>query len=665
MANQSVETMVEDLIGSIPDNNSTAITQWATDIAREVINILPPQMLWQVSNTLGDSNNGSGATVTLSFGSAVGGYHPITGVSVGQGGSGYASDPTVQINTSTGSGALIRAFSNGSAVIAADLADAGVNYKNTDTATVVESDGIAVSTAKFLYAHRNGYKAIEINPADKQRAEDPDSIYKATTNNPVFWREGGKVYVEPDGGSVVVVNYPTINFDDSAIAGVPDDVKHLVIMGTAVKGRLFQLDSLRREIDELKTRPSYETTNATISLVPVPSITDLDVSANVTLPSMDVDPPNISVGLVSSEAIGDITVDFGDPVPVYTPPVLTLTSELNLSDLTITSLPPSTITPPSFTDITVDLSSISVPTYIKPVLTRDFTGATTHITTNEDVELANAELQKISGQINSFQADIENELNKFNKESAEYQTKVQKATQDAQLKQGKEFTDYANKLQKYGADLSAYQHEVNKEVQEYTVNKLQKDLTEWQAKRENDFQEYQLRMQNSLNEFNEGLTAYQTSFQKAIKNVDLEIANAQQNAALERDKNKQNTINQYTKDLENYKLSLQRYVTDLQEYQAAASTQIQEYTINKIQKDIQLWQAEQSQKLQKYGVDLQKESARYGSEFQKYQVDISNIFQKHQTMVQELQVLDSQYQRGLQTFVASYQEPVKNVKGAN
>ena len=32
-------------------------------------------------------------------------------------------------------------------------------------------------------------------------------------------------------------------------------------------------------------------------------------------------------------------------------------------------------------------------------------------------------------------------------------------------------------------------------------------------------------------------------------------------------------------------------------------------------------------------------------------------------MVQELQVLDAQYQRGLQTFVASYQEPQQNAKG--
>jgi hypothetical protein len=42
---QSVETKIEDLIGEVPDSNATAVTQWATDVAREVINLLPTEML--------------------------------------------------------------------------------------------------------------------------------------------------------------------------------------------------------------------------------------------------------------------------------------------------------------------------------------------------------------------------------------------------------------------------------------------------------------------------------------------------------------------------------------------------------------------------------------------------------------------------------------------
>ena len=81
---QSVETMIEDLIGAIPDSNSTAVTQWASDVAREVINVLPTEMLWSVSEEIPDSGGGSGAAVTLTYTSDV-----ITAAVVGSAGTGY------------------------------------------------------------------------------------------------------------------------------------------------------------------------------------------------------------------------------------------------------------------------------------------------------------------------------------------------------------------------------------------------------------------------------------------------------------------------------------------------------------------------------------------------------------------------------------------------
>ena len=59
----SVKSRVEDLVGTIEDD-ATAITQWASDTAREVINLLPQDMLWSVSTTKSDSGGGSGAVLT-------------------------------------------------------------------------------------------------------------------------------------------------------------------------------------------------------------------------------------------------------------------------------------------------------------------------------------------------------------------------------------------------------------------------------------------------------------------------------------------------------------------------------------------------------------------------------------------------------------------------
>ena len=140
MAASSVLSQIEDLIGDISE--TTAVSEWASDTAREVINLLPQDMLWSVSATLTDTGSGK-----------------------------------------------------------------------------------AVTTAKFLYAHKAGYPANEIKPEMKARATDSGSIYLATTQSPSFYRETGKVFVVPSGGSIVAVSYPTIAYDDPSITGVPDDVK--------------------------------------------------------------------------------------------------------------------------------------------------------------------------------------------------------------------------------------------------------------------------------------------------------------------------------------------------------------------------------------------------------------------------------------------------------
>ena len=451
---QSVETKIEDLIGEIPDSNSIAVTQWATDIAREVINVLPTEMLWQVSQTLTDSSGGNGATINIgniSEGSLAAAGTVLT---VTAGGSGYGSDPTVVINKSGGglsggSGAKIRAVSNGSAVISAYIVSSGTGYASADVAAVVGDEGIAATTAKFLYAHKSGYRAIEIDAANKQRAEDSDSIYKATTNSPVFYREGGRIYVEPTGGSVVVVNYPTINYDDADVTGVPDDVKHLIIMGAAVKGRLYQLDTLRRSTKD-EIAPSYSDVN--LSLLPIPSIADL-----TTLESA---------------------------------PILTLEAAPTITDLSISAIPPVAPSSPSFTEITLPRANITAPTYDAPALVVSFANAVTQIETNEDTELANAELAKISSQLNEYKSNLENELNKFNEQAAKYQAEIGIETQEAQMKQTKEFQEYSSKLEKYSGELNKYQQIVNKEVSEYTTNKLQKDLSIWQQQRNDDMQKY-------------------------------------------------------------------------------------------------------------------------------------------------------------------------------
>ena len=575
MADRNVESMVEDLIGPLVDvsedpvaENVTAVTEWASDIAREVINVLPTEMLWSVGAEIDEP--GSGATVT---------------------------------------------------------------------------------TAKFLHAHKSGYKAIEIDAADKARATDSGSILYATSKSPVYYRENGKVHVKPDGGTVVAVNYPTINHDDATVTGVPDDVKHLVIMGTAVKGRLFQLDALRRSLD-LLTAPDYNTENASLVLVPVPSITDLTITAD--LPDTIVD-PIFSDGSVESS---DVVFDEDAPVfnkPVFSPPGFPTFNDLDLSSLSGDLPDASSIVIQNYE---VGTLPASLPSYIKstpPTQTYDIVQFETFLETEEDSELADSQMRRLNHEVSVYQADlqkyaneIQEELNEFNKENVEYQAELQKVIMDAQSKQPED----AAKLQKLQAELGRYQALVQNEVTEYQNNELQNKYQRWVTEYTNGLQEYGANIQNESQKFNEANNEYQGKLQIAIRD-----AEAKSREYLQEGNNKlQSDVQEYSNKLQNHGAALQRYAAEV-------NSQLQEYGVNEVQKEIGLWQADNTQKLQKYGADLQKETARHGSDMQKYQIDIQNIFQKHQTMTQELQVLDAQYTRGLQTFVASYKEPMQNAKG--
>ena len=198
----------------------------------------------------------------------------------------------------------------------------------------------------------------------------------------------------------------------------------------------------------------------------------------------------------------------------------------SIANLSITAVPPDTPSTPSYSTITVAAQTAgslgTAPTYTKPsytaptvagdgdeltdvsILDSDNT-IDTHadqlefdqwwstaghlIEGEEDTELAGAQISKINSYINAwqveanrrmqtYQADIQNELNEFNKENAAYQSTVQEALQelsvaaakaqkDADFSQQKQIDEYAKKLQRYQNEITAYQADVASQVQEH------------------------------------------------------------------------------------------------------------------------------------------------------------------------------------------------------
>lgn len=174
MATTSVRSRIQDLLGSLTVD-STAIGQFATDSAKEIINMLPESLLWTMSKETADANGG----------------------------------------------------------------------------------GAAVTSGRVIAVSRSGFTAREINPADRSRATLTGSMHKATDQSPVFWRLNKKIFIEPKHASdakVIHVEYPIIQYNSdiasTSLVGAPEEIEHLIILKTAIKARLAELNEFQDDAEE-------------------------------------------------------------------------------------------------------------------------------------------------------------------------------------------------------------------------------------------------------------------------------------------------------------------------------------------------------------------------------------------------------------------------------
>ena len=365
------------------------------------------------------------------------------------------------------------------------------------------------------------------------------------------------------------------------------------------------------------TVPTYDSPSMILKTAPI--ITDLSITSVVPLA------PTISSQAVSSPS---------SLAPEYTKPSIVLGTTPTISNLTINSVAPIQPVSPSFATptigaITVDTTTISnfgiAPTYSSPALTPvDFSKITSLIEVDEDIELAQTKITEEQMKLTEFSNKLQDSLNVFNEENAEYQIKLQEATQQAQINAQKaqsqaqidatdaqqetslllqkENQEYGASLQKYSAEVQEYQANVAKEVQQYQQN-LEGDLRVWQAERQTDLQKYTSDIQNELNEFNKENVKYQATLQEYIQEAQLLDAHESR--------------------------KLQKYQAEVQAYQSDVNTKVQEYQQNLVG-DTQVWQAERTTELQKYGTDIQNKLNDFNVENTSFQADVQKDVQNFQ-----------------------------------
>ena len=242
--------------------------------------------------------------------------------------------------------------------------------------------GVSVTTYRVVSANKSGYGARLIPQTLAGAVGNSSSIHYPSTTDPVYYILNGLAYVKPSGGTVVAMAYPTVAYSDSTITAFPIDLDEGVVLYACIQGRLRQMSDLT-----ITTLGGLSISTIAKPIAPSsPSFTYTDVSYT-------------DASYTSAE---------------YTPAVY-----VNALIDTITS------TSVSFTD------SLS---YNPPVFSGSFTNVDTALT-NQDIELANAHLNKQNTLLDQMQKDLLNSLNEFNKDKGEFDAALQISLTNAQLTQ--------------------------------------------------------------------------------------------------------------------------------------------------------------------------------------------------------------------------------------
>ena len=326
--------------------------------------------------------------------------------------------------------------------------------------------------------------------------QDVNSVWYPSTSEPVYLLKNGHVFVYPAPGvspnafQVEYVTNPTVAFGSSAITGFPDEYESVVVTGAAMKC------TIRLMSDSV----------VSITAVPpdVPGLPNISYSIAV-------------VGDAVSVAVDSITEGPTDAAGVSATAATTDAVGSTGSSYTAPGVEGTTVAKGllSMTDGTINTDGDQID-YDKfwDVLAE-------YIESEEDVELANAQLSKIRTYIDAFQAEVQNS-------SAAMQATIEDARQATQAS----VANAGNDTSIYGASISS---------------------------------QTQASIANAGNDVNASIAKMGQSTSAAIQKMSLST-----------NVNIQNATKVMDALVQDYNLTINRYSQELNQYQAEVSKEIEE-----------------------------------------------------------------------------------------
>jgi hypothetical protein len=556
-------------------------------------------------------------------------------------------------------------------------------------------------TDNIIDVQRNGFSAEQVPESMQGFIASTASLHLATETYPKYYMQAGnKIIVKPDpsDSETALVNYVDfLKVDDDC------DLRSAVIYHACASeftklgsGKITDWTDLAAPV--APSSPDFGSNLTIDAVAPVaPSVSAASVTITGTAPTYSS--PVISLG--ATPTISDLSISVSLPV---TPSLTSVTFTSIDSDIDASS--------PLFVTATVSAGDIytgSSPTYIKPLLSSqtafadywtltdfgDSDPGSTVVTavppdsiadtisdfsldsefddamlnaknlidnnapasgddafdwiSEEDPEMVSATLQTASQEIQRANAALQKSLQTFNSDLQKFQ---------------------ASGTGKFSAEVSAYQADVNKEVQEYTqkLSRYQLELntvyTAWSKTESDNLSKYQSDIQNELNSFNEKNAAFQAQIQESMQEIQVanqvNIARAQadlqvstRNEDRSQERQLQNGINDMQAIINDNNRIISIFQAEISRYQAEVSTEVQEYQQN-LEGDLRVWTSERQTDLQKYNSDIQNALNSFNKENIEYQA----LLQKDVT---DAQLSDADESKKIQKYSAevnAYQQDV-------
>tara|TARA_R110002020_G_scaffold318317_1_gene533937 strand:+ start:18889 stop:21234 length:2346 start_codon:yes stop_codon:yes gene_type:complete len=382
----------------------------------------------------------------------------------------------------------------------------------------------------------------------------------------------------------------------------------------------------------------------------ISSITIADLDLGLELPAPPLAPS------FSSNAI-DMTTPRSN-APAYSKPTFTAPTFPTLDSI-ILPVPPAEVDLGTWSDGQTNQAGSNQPIYTVPVLIAPEWSSVDTSITDEDVEIANVKLQKIQSQLAQYQAELTNASTDFSKEMEVYRKRCDEAMANSGNTLTKEQQEKQAILAKHSSAINIYQAEVQAEMQKWEKDNLQIRYTRWTVEYQNKLQEYQQDIGNEVNEFNKEVQIYQAELAKATGDA----TNNQNKETQEY----QAVLSKYQAEVTAYQAKTSHNVAEWQqkivqvamtEFQQKRQDSFQEWT-TRVNANIQKYSAEVQAENNKFQSELavyQQETQRQLSAFQAetgydlsiYQNEVNGITGLFQA---ELSKADAKFKNEIDSYI--------------